>query len=67
LTEVEKVQSALARIKDQLSRDKDAKEYKKERKYIFRAALEKLRKQLSKDGNMSKYIADKASIDQMNC
>ena len=26
LTEVEKVQSALARIKDQLSRDKDAKE-----------------------------------------
>ena len=37
LSEVEKVQSALARIKDQLSRDKDAKEYKKERKYIFRA------------------------------
>ena len=67
LTEVEKVQSALARIKDQLSRDKDAKEYKKERKYIFRAALERLRRQLSKDGNMIKYIADKASIDQMNC
>ena len=67
LTEVEKVQSALARIKDQLSRDKDAKEYKKERKYILRAALERLRRQLSKDGNMIKYIADKASIDQMNC
>ena len=67
LTEVEKVQSALARIKDQLSRDKDAKEYKKQRKYILRAALERLRRQLSKDGNMSKYIADKASIDQMNC
>ena len=67
LSEVEKVQSALARIKDQLSRDKDAKEYKKERKYILRAALERLRRQLSKDGNMIKYIADKASIDQMNC
>ena len=67
LSEVEKVQSALARIKDQLSRDKDAKEYKKERKYILRAALERLRRQLSKDGNMIKYIADKALIDQMNC
>ena len=66
LTEVEKVQKELALAKDKLSKDKDVKEYKREKKMIFRRALDRLGKQLSKDGNMKSYLAEKELIDRIN-
>ena len=66
LTEVERVQKELALAKDKLSKDKDVKEYKREKKMIFRGALDRLGKQLSKDGNMKSYLAEKQLIDRIN-
>ena len=66
LTEVERVQKELALAKDKLSKDKDVKEYKREKKMIFRRALDRLGKQLSKDGNMKSYLAEKELIDRIN-
>ena len=66
LTEVERVQKELALAKDKLSRDKDVKEYNREKKMIFRRALDRLGKQLSKDGNMKSYLAEKELIDRIN-
>ena len=67
LTEVEKVQKEVACAKEKLSKEKDVQEYKRERKVIFRRALERLRKQLLKDGNMKSYLAEKELIDGINC
>ena len=67
LTEVEKVQKEVACAKERLSKEKDVQEYKRERKVIFRRALERLRKQLLKDGNMKSYLAEKELIDGINC
>ena len=66
LTEVEKVQKELACAKEKLSQDKDVQEYKREKKVIFRGALDRLRKQLLKDGNMKGYLAGKELIDGIN-
>ena len=66
LTEVEKVQKEVACAKERLSKEKDVQEYKRERKVIFRRALERLRKQLLKDGNMKSYLAEKELIDGIN-
>ena len=63
LTEMEKVQKELASAKDKLSKEKDVEEYKREKKIIFRGALDRLRKQLLKDGNMKNYLAQKKMID----
>ena len=67
LTEVEKVQKEVACAKEKLSKEKDVQEYKRERKVIFRRALERLRMQLLKDGNMKSYLAEKELIDGINC
>lgn len=66
LTEVEKVQKELASAKAKLSKDKDVQEYKRDKKLIFRRALDRLRKQLLKDGNMKRYLAQKELIDGIN-
>ena len=66
LTEVEKVQKEIARAKERLSEDKDAQEYKRQKKIIFRGALDRLKKQLLKDGNMKSYLAQKKLIDGIN-
>ena len=66
LTEVEKVQKELASAKAKLSKDKDMQEYKRDKKLIFRGALDRLRKQLLKDGNMKRYLAQKELIDGIN-
>ena len=60
---MEKVQKELACAKDKLSKEKDVEEYKREKKIIFRGALDRLRKQLLKDGNMKNYLAQKKMID----